>query len=433
MRIARLLCWLLLAVGLLTIPAQSRAQVSVGIFVQFGPPALPVYEQPLCPGDGFIWTPGYWAWDPEYEEYYWVPGTWVEAPEVGLLWTPGYWAWERGAFFFHEGYWGRHVGWYGGISYGFGYFGHGYEGGRWDNGRFYYNRSVTNVNITEVHNVYNTTIINRNETRVSYNGGDGGIRERPSREEESFSRERHIAPVSAQNQLIREARGNRELRASVNQGRPPIAATQRPGSFRGSAVVPAREAGGRYEPPANRRDNNNAARPDNNPNRPPFAHKEITPHDRPAPPNTGDPKLDQKYRQQQDKLYSKQVQEHQRLEQKQEEEHKRLEQQIANEARRQQVEQRHLQQEEDRQRLSQQNANEVRRQQVEQRHLQQEEDHQRLAQQNANEARRQQVEQRHQQQTQQMEQRHAQQQQRMQERQPPPRQNPPPKPPKEEH
>src|ERR1017187_5997813 len=24
-----------------------------------GPPALPVYEQPLCPGDGYLWTPGY--------------------------------------------------------------------------------------------------------------------------------------------------------------------------------------------------------------------------------------------------------------------------------------------------------------------------------------------------------------------------------------
>src|SRR6266404_2095094 len=164
MRIARLICSLLIAVGSLAIPAQSRAQVAVGISVQFGPPALPVYEQPLCPGDGYIWTPGYWAWDPQDEDYYWIPGTWVEAPEVGFLWTPGYWGWERGAFFFHEGYWGPHVGWYGGIRYGFGYFGHGYEGGRWDHDRFYYNRSVTNVNITEVHNVYNTTIINRNAT-----------------------------------------------------------------------------------------------------------------------------------------------------------------------------------------------------------------------------------------------------------------------------
>jgi hypothetical protein len=43
-------------------------------------PELPVYEQPICPGDGYIWTPGYWAWD---GEYYWVPGTWVMAPKSG--------------------------------------------------------------------------------------------------------------------------------------------------------------------------------------------------------------------------------------------------------------------------------------------------------------------------------------------------------------
>jgi hypothetical protein len=26
------------------------------------PPDLPTYEQPMCPGDGYIWTPGYRAW-----------------------------------------------------------------------------------------------------------------------------------------------------------------------------------------------------------------------------------------------------------------------------------------------------------------------------------------------------------------------------------
>jgi hypothetical protein len=368
---------LFLALFLLAAATVSFGQVSIGISVGFAPPSIPVYEQPICPHEGYLWTPGYWAWDPDDEDYYWIPGTWVEAPEVGFLWTPGYWGWERSAFFWHEGYWGPHVGWYGGISYGFGYFGHGYEGGRWDHDHFFYNRSVTNVNITEIHNVYNTTVINRNETRVSYNGGEGGIREQPTREEESYSRERHIAPVAAQNQHIQEARGNRELRASVNKGKPSIAATQHPGSFRGSGVVPAKEAGGRYEPPANRRgSSNNAARTENNPNRPPnaggnanrpsFSHaKDIPPHDRPAPPNTGNPKLDQKYKQQQDKLYAKQEQEHQNLKQRQEQ------------------------------------------------------DHQRLAQQNASEAKRQQMEQRHQQQTQQMEQHHAQQQQRLQKKQQP--------------
>ncbi len=78
----------------------------------------------------------------------WVPGTWVMVPEVGLLWTPGYWAWGGESFVSYEGYWGPHVGFYGGIVYGYGYFGHGYEGGRWDNGQLYYNRAVSNVNIT---------------------------------------------------------------------------------------------------------------------------------------------------------------------------------------------------------------------------------------------------------------------------------------------
>ena len=39
---------------------------------------------------------------------------------------------------------GWHVGFYGGINYGYGYFGRGFEGGRWDNRYFFYNRSVSN-------------------------------------------------------------------------------------------------------------------------------------------------------------------------------------------------------------------------------------------------------------------------------------------------
>ena len=71
---------LLLAVGTLCLSTASFAQV--GISVGIAPPELPAYEQPMCPGDGYIWTPGYWAWE---NEYYWVPGTWVMPPEVGFL------------------------------------------------------------------------------------------------------------------------------------------------------------------------------------------------------------------------------------------------------------------------------------------------------------------------------------------------------------
>jgi hypothetical protein len=332
---------LLLALAVLAMSTASFAQVRIS--VAFGPPALPVYEQPLCPGEGYIWTPGYWAWDDDYDDYYWVPGTWVLAPEIGFLWTPPYWAWVDGAFVFYDGYWGPHVGFYGGVVYGFGYFGVGYVGGRWDGDRFFYNRSVNNINVTVVRNVYNETVVNNNVTvnRVSYNGGPGGIQARPRPEEEVAAHERHLPPVAVQAQHFQAARSDRELHASANRGKPPIAATARPAAFHDRSVVPAKQAGEPYNPPANRRGGqphgesmpHNAVHP-----------KELPPFERPAPPNTGNSNRDRKYQQQQEKLFAKQEQERQKLQQKQEQQHQRLERQNADQARRQQVEQRHQQQ-----------------------------------------------------------------------------------------
>ena len=340
---------LLLGLVVLCMSATSFAQIGVGVVVNFGPPPLPVYEQPLCPGEGYIWTPGYWAYGDDFDDYYWVPGTWVLAPEVGFLWTPGYWGWGGSGFVFYEGYWGPVVGFYGGINYGYGYFGEGFEGGRWDHDRFFYNRSVTNVNVTEIHNVYNTTVINRTENRVSFNGGNGGINARPTPQQEAAARERHIPPVAVQTQHLQAARGNPQQRASVNMGKPPVAATVKPGAFK-DHVVQAREAGGAYTPPANRggnrgRENSAAPRPENN--RPPSnaVHpRDLPPASRPNPPSTGNAKRDQKYQQEQEKQFAKQDQERQKLQQRQEQEHQRLAQQHADDARRQQVEQRHQQQ-----------------------------------------------------------------------------------------
>jgi hypothetical protein len=333
MRFFRAVHWLLVFV-ILSVSASAFAQVSIS--VNFGPPPLPVYEQPLCPGDGFIWVPGYWAWGGPYG-YYWVPGTWVLAPEPGFLWTPAWWGWDGGAFLFHEGYWGPRVGFYGGIYYGFGYFGHGYEGGRWEGDRFFYNRSVNNINVTNIHNVYNTTIINNNTTvinRVSYNGGQGGLTARPTQEEEAAGRERRVGPTANQTRHVELARDNPELRASSNHGKPPIAATPRPTEFQGREVVPAREAGGPYKGGGN-----NVPRP------PVPAHaKDLQPPPHMDAPNTGNPKLDTKYQKQQDKLYAQQEKDHQKMAQQQEKEHEKLAKQNAQEAQRQQVEQRHQQQ-----------------------------------------------------------------------------------------
>ena len=111
--------------ALISTPAFSQVSISVDL----APPSLPVYEQPACPNDGYLWTPGYWAYG-DYG-YYWVPGTWVQPPEPGLLWTPGYWGWSGNNYAFYPGYWGTNVGFYGGVNYGYGYGGDGYGGGRW--------------------------------------------------------------------------------------------------------------------------------------------------------------------------------------------------------------------------------------------------------------------------------------------------------------
>lgn len=226
----------LLGASLLLAPVDASAQVSAGISVQTAPPPLPDYPQPFAPGPGYIWTPGYWAWGAY--GYYWVPGTWVLAPQVGLLWTPGYWAWNDGFYWWHYGYWGPLIGYYGGINYGCGYFGAGYFGGYWFGGVFYYNRAVNHVNVTYIHNTYNKTIVNNTTVnRISYNGGTGGTTAKPTAEQETYARARHVAPTAAQMRHERMAMNNPAQRFSANHGKPTVAATARPGVFKGPGVV----------------------------------------------------------------------------------------------------------------------------------------------------------------------------------------------------
>lgn len=341
-------------VVLLALFALLTAQASIaqiGISVSFGPPALPVYEQPICPGDGYLWTPGYWGWDADVSDYYWVPGTWVLAPEPGFLWTPGYWGWGNGGYLFHEGFWGTEIGFYGGINYGFGYFGSGFVGGRWDHDHFFYNTAVVRVNEVSIHNVYvdktvinNTTIINN---RVSYNGGQGGIDRRPSPEEDRAAQGRHVPPVAAQTQHVQEARSNPELRASRNQGKPPIAATARPGELKGEGAVPAREAGGEYHAAPNQGHNQgDGARPGANPGGVtggPGHAKDVQPHQMTPPASSGNTKQDQKYQQQQQKLVDQQNKEHQKLQAQQEKDDQKA-QKSQNQQRQQMTEQQHQRQ-----------------------------------------------------------------------------------------
>src|SRR5581483_2417893 len=157
----RFLRGLIPALMLAALPAVSPAGVFVGVSVNIAPPPLPVYEQPPCPEEGYIWTPGYWAWGDD--GYYWVPGVWAAAPFEGALWTPAYWGWNNGNYIYNDGYWGPTVGYYGGINYGFGYMGIGYVGGMWEGNVFRYNTAITNVNTTIIHNTYiNRTVVEQN-------------------------------------------------------------------------------------------------------------------------------------------------------------------------------------------------------------------------------------------------------------------------------
>src|SRR5260370_7889670 len=155
---------------MLSLSTASFAQIAVRVSVRVAPPALPVYTQPIGLGHGHVGTAGYWGWNDD-DGYYWVPGTWVVAP-VGLLWTPGYWGWSDGVYAWRGGYWGPHIGFYGGVNYGFGYGGVGFAGGEWRGRSFYYNRSVTNV--TSVTNVYNKTVI-VNENPVAFHRRAGRL------------------------------------------------------------------------------------------------------------------------------------------------------------------------------------------------------------------------------------------------------------------
>jgi WXXGXW repeat (2 copies) len=223
------------------------------------PPPLPEYNQPPCPGENYMWTPGYWVYS--NAGYYWTPGAWVSAPYAGALWTPPWWGYSGGVYIWHAGYWGPYVGFYGGIDYGFGYTGRGFYGGYWHGDVFNYNRSVMNVNTTVVRNVYDRRVTNFTPVnRISYNGGNGGVNLRPNGSEAMAMRARRMGPAPEQVQYQREAAANREQFAAVNHGRPNVAAARpvsapaaaAPGERRAEeGQVPRKEApavNGRSEP-----------------------------------------------------------------------------------------------------------------------------------------------------------------------------------------
>jgi Domain of unknown function (DUF4124)/WXXGXW repeat (2 copies) len=166
------------------------------------PPPLANEEQPPCSTEGYLWTPGYWAWGVA-GRYVWVPGNWVAPPRVGVLWTPGYWQFVGAAYAFHPGYWAPHVGYYGGINHGFGYTGVGYTGGRWVGNSFAYNSAVNQLSTSIIRNTYSEGVANNvTVDRVSFNGGPGRTTTVSTHQGRAAAADPPIRPAPLQRQSV---------------------------------------------------------------------------------------------------------------------------------------------------------------------------------------------------------------------------------------
>jgi hypothetical protein len=226
----KLACLVILAVATLrsqaqTDPAQDSSPQdttnNAPVTAAQAPPALPDYQQPPCPTDGYLWQPGYWAFDLA-GGYYWIPGVWLAPPAPSLVWTPAYWAFADGLFIFHQGYWGGAVGFYGGIDYGYGYGGSGFTGGVWIGQTYRYNTAVVNVNTTVISHTYvdRSVVINNSVVnRASFNGR-GGTSARPSPGEITAMGGHHFGPTGQQYSNQRSARSDGNQFYNRNHGIP---------------------------------------------------------------------------------------------------------------------------------------------------------------------------------------------------------------------
>jgi hypothetical protein len=213
----------------------------------------------------------------------------------------------------------------------------GFFGGYWRGGNYYYNRSVTNVNVTVIHNTYNTTVVNNHTTinRVSYNGGPGGINARPTHEEMAAEHERHVPMTDEQNRHFESARGDRRFLASVNHGRPEVAATPRSGEFKGRGVERGRnrpDTRADFNHPEGAQESSGRIRED----RPPSARSS-----RDASYNS---RLGEKHQRESEKMQRQQDAERQKLQQRHDQERQRLGRERPSQQRQDQLQRRQQQQ-----------------------------------------------------------------------------------------
>ena len=101
MNIRKLLVTSLLAAGTVVAPHVAMSRVNVDVAI--GPPA-PRYEVVPAPRHGYIWAPGYWAWDGH--RHVWHSGRWIRERH-GHHWVADRWERRGDHWYFQGGHWDR--------------------------------------------------------------------------------------------------------------------------------------------------------------------------------------------------------------------------------------------------------------------------------------------------------------------------------------
>lgn len=76
-----------LIVGSISVPTIAYADFDVDVTT--APPPTQTEVVP-APRTGYVWSPGYWAWNKDIGHHEWIKGHWVEE-RAGAQWVPDRW------------------------------------------------------------------------------------------------------------------------------------------------------------------------------------------------------------------------------------------------------------------------------------------------------------------------------------------------------
>jgi hypothetical protein len=79
----------LLAGGIALLAFTAPAIAQIHVYIGGAPPPLRYEVRPAMPGEGYVWTEGYWG--DRGGRYVWMPGVWVRPPYAGASWSHPHW------------------------------------------------------------------------------------------------------------------------------------------------------------------------------------------------------------------------------------------------------------------------------------------------------------------------------------------------------